>query len=181
VTLFDGSTQVGSATVDSAGAWSITSSSLTAGAHTISATATDMAGNVSTLSGPLSVSIASSAASTLGKQIWGTSGNDSLIGTAGNDTMNAGTGNDTYNGGAGDDQLTGWRGADTFVFQPGSGHDTVTDFSHAEHDKLVFQGYGGGSLSFQDSAKGMVISDVQGDTVLLQGVHSLTQSDWVFS
>lgn len=33
----------------------------------------------------------------------------------------------TY-GGTGDDTLTGGAGADTFVFAPGDGSDTITDF-----------------------------------------------------
>ncbi|WP_415920070.1 Hint domain-containing protein [Tateyamaria sp. SN6-1] len=37
--------------------------------------------------------------------------------------------NDTLTGGAGDDTLTGGAGNDTFVFNPGDGNDTITDFN----------------------------------------------------
>nr|WP_315217028.1 Ig-like domain-containing protein [uncultured Duganella sp.] len=47
----DGTTQVGSATADGAGNWSITASALTEGAHTLTAKQTDVAGNVSAASG----------------------------------------------------------------------------------------------------------------------------------
>ena len=49
VTLYDtdGSTELGTATVDGAGNWSITSSTLSNGAHTLTAKQTDLAGNVS--------------------------------------------------------------------------------------------------------------------------------------
>ena len=56
VTLYEGSTSLGSALV-TAGAWSITSSTLTPGAHTLTATETDAAGNSSAVSRALTVNI----------------------------------------------------------------------------------------------------------------------------
>jgi VCBS repeat-containing protein len=49
-----------------------------------------------------------------------TAGSNALFGTAGADTLN---------GLGGDDLLIGLGGADTFVFNAGSGHDTVADFA----------------------------------------------------
>ncbi|MFZ6648871.1 Ig-like domain-containing protein [Undibacterium sp. TJN25] len=46
----DGTTQIGSATADSSGNWSITSSSLSTGSHTLTAQQTDVAGNISAAS-----------------------------------------------------------------------------------------------------------------------------------
>ena len=69
VTLFDGTTAVGSGTASAAGAWSITSSVLAPGTHSFTATAADTAGNLSPASKALSVTINPSApvsASTLG-------------------------------------------------------------------------------------------------------------------
>jgi Ca2+-binding RTX toxin-like protein len=66
----------------------------------------------------------------------GNEGNDVLIGGTGNDKLNGGTGNDVLMGGGGADQLTGGAGNDTFLFKaisdstPGTGHDTITDFTH---------------------------------------------------
>ena len=58
VALFDGTTQVGTATADpSTGAWSITSSTLGNGQHVITAKATDPAGNTSVASTALNVTI----------------------------------------------------------------------------------------------------------------------------
>ena len=48
VTIFDGSTALGTVTADSNGAWSFTTGVLANGAHTLSTTVTDAAGNVST-------------------------------------------------------------------------------------------------------------------------------------
>ena len=56
VTLFDGSIVVGTG-VATAGAWSITASSLASGTHSITANATDVAGNVSAASAALPVTI----------------------------------------------------------------------------------------------------------------------------
>ncbi|MEY2567492.1 MAG: hypothetical protein QOE35_2021 [Actinomycetota bacterium] len=63
VKLFDGATQVGSATA-TGGNWSVTSSTLASGAHTITATATDAAGNVSSASAGVTVTIDTTAPAT---------------------------------------------------------------------------------------------------------------------
>ena len=55
--LYDGVTEIGSAVADGGGAWTITSSTLGDGGHSLTATATDAAGNVSAASGALSVVI----------------------------------------------------------------------------------------------------------------------------
>jgi hypothetical protein len=56
VRIYDGVTQVGSGTA-TGGNWSITTSALTSGAHTLTATATDAAGNTSGASAGLTVTI----------------------------------------------------------------------------------------------------------------------------
>ncbi|PJE53347.1 DUF4347 domain-containing protein, partial [Marinomonas sp. BSi20584] len=59
VTLYDtdGTTSLGSATADGSGNWTITSSALSAGAHTLTTKATDAAGNVSVASSGLTITI----------------------------------------------------------------------------------------------------------------------------
>jgi len=59
VTLYDtdGTTVLGTATADGSGNWSITSSALSSGSHTITAKATDAAGNTSGASSGLSVTV----------------------------------------------------------------------------------------------------------------------------
>ncbi|WP_177198552.1 hypothetical protein [Novosphingobium sp. CF614] len=54
-------------------------------------------------------------------------GNDTLSGGAGNDRLFADDGDDTLDGGAGNDTIYGNAGNDTFVFQRGSGTDTILD------------------------------------------------------
>src|SRR6187399_2615947 len=50
VKVYDGATLLGSATANGAGAWSFTTAALTNGAHSLTATATDVAGNTSAAS-----------------------------------------------------------------------------------------------------------------------------------
>jgi Ca2+-binding RTX toxin-like protein len=98
-------------------------------------------------------------------------------------TLSGMIGRDVLEGAGGDDTLIGGRDSDTFVFRPGFGHDTITDFAVAgsysaigpTHDVLVF-----GSSVFADAAamfahsadtaQGMLITADAGDSVLLKGV-----------
>lgn len=62
VTLYSGSTEIGTTTADASGNWSFTpSSDLAAGTHSITVTTTDAAGNVSAASAALSLNIDTSA------------------------------------------------------------------------------------------------------------------------
>ncbi|MBC1241762.1 putative Ig domain-containing protein [Nostoc sp. 2RC] len=60
--------------------------------------------------------------------ITGSLGADTLIGTGSNNIINGLAGNDKLTGGGGDDLLTGGGGQDKFIFRPGDGIDTITDF-----------------------------------------------------
>lgn len=63
ITLFDGSTQIGTTTVDASGSWSFTPSPpLSAGAHSITVTATDAVGNSSGASAAFNLDVAIGAA-----------------------------------------------------------------------------------------------------------------------
>ena len=57
VKVFDGANQLGSATANGSGAWSYTTAALANGTHSLTATATDAAGNVGAASSALSVTI----------------------------------------------------------------------------------------------------------------------------
>jgi len=60
--------------------------------------------------------------------ILGGNGADMIFGQNGADTIAGGNGRDTITGGAGNDYMFGDAGADTFVFEEGSGYDTIADF-----------------------------------------------------
>jgi Ca2+-binding RTX toxin-like protein len=72
----------------------------------------------------------------------GRGGDDILHGGAGLDILDGGTEADSLYGGADRDILTGGTGADRFVFSAiadsmvGTGADRITDFSHAQGDRI---------------------------------------------
>jgi hypothetical protein len=61
VKVFDGATQIGTATADSSGAWNFTSGTLATGNHTFTSKAMDAAGNTSSASAGLVVNVAPTA------------------------------------------------------------------------------------------------------------------------
>ncbi|MDB5433345.1 MAG: Hemolysin-type calcium-binding region [Caulobacter sp.] len=113
----------------------------------------------------------------------GREGNDILIGGAGDDQLVGDEGNDRLAGGTGIDKFAGGLGADAFVFGLGDGKDVITDFSHAESDKidLAAAGLHLSDLTITDSSYGLIIQyDVGGDTITLKGVHTIDASDFIF-
>lgn len=92
----------------------------------------------------------------------GMGGNDALDGFVGSDVLLGGAGNDTISGGwtglATDvDVMTGGLGADTFVFSnqtwsTAAGTDRITDFSHAQLDKIDLRGLGLSAENFIGNA-----------------------------
>ena len=66
----------------------------------------------------------------------GGSGNDTLVGGDGADTLDGGIEGDTLEGGTGNDQITGGAGDDIFVYNPGDGNDTITDFNSGNTGSL---------------------------------------------
>lgn len=57
--------------------------------------------------------------------IYGGEGNDTLVGGDGNDNLFGEDGDDILIGGPGNDYLIGGNGADTYLFEPGFGHDAI--------------------------------------------------------
>lgn len=141
-------------------------------------------------------------------QFYGYKGNDTLLGFGGNDTLvggegvdsllggdgadfvNGGKDNDIVVGGGGQDQLQGGLGADTFAFRAPTDTglnalaDVITDFSHADGDKIDLSGidantkaYGNNAFTFIGTANftkvggqvrvvdGYVYADVNGDKI----------------
>lgn len=89
IKVFDGATQVGTATTNSSGAWSVTTSALASGSHALTAKATDVAGNVSAASTAIDPVIGSGTSGSTGS---GTSGTGtSGTGTSGTGTSGTGT------------------------------------------------------------------------------------------
>ncbi|MDP8935912.1 MAG: calcium-binding protein, partial [Cyanobacteriota bacterium] len=102
---------------------------------------------------------------------------DFLVGSAGNDLLNGDNGDDTLTGGLGSDTLTGGNGQDIFVFAPGEGIDTITDFSLSSDQIGLTEGLTFGNLSFSGNQI-LIGSDV---LAVLTGVNTntLTASNFV--
>jgi Ca2+-binding RTX toxin-like protein len=111
----------------------------------------------------------------LNNVIKGNAGGNFLDGGAGNDTIDGGAGNDYITGGTGNDLLTGGAGKDTFRFAPGSGRDTITDFSKIDHDAIDITAYmkAGAKVIVTDVGTDVQISfSGTTDAITLTGVHA---------
>ena len=88
---------------------------------------------------------------------------DDTISGDGNDNVIEGrNGNDVLDGRGGNDTLTGGANADAFVYEPGFGHDTVTDFAPGT-DYLELS-----STTFADAAAALAaaVDDGLGNTII---------------
>ncbi len=132
----------------------------------------------------------------------GSSLHDVITGSDGVNTINGGGGDDTLIGGGKADILTGGAGADTFVYQSTSDStrtqsDTITDFSHAEGDKIDVSAiadftfvdhltHHADQLAVIDMGGGLyqVVGDVNGDgtadfAILVHSSTALVAGDFV--
>ncbi len=108
--------------------------------------------------------------------LYGGADGDDLFGNSGNDSLYGEAGRDFLAGGQGTDWLTGGGDADTFWFDDGNlflGHgDIITDFSHADGDKIDLRAIDANTALAGDQAFRLV----SGPTSEL-GTMWLTQSD----
>ena len=68
------------------------------------------------------------------RNIFGTSGDDTMQGTASADVIETGDGDDTLDGLAGDDELDGGNESDVYLWRPGSGNDVIDDSGYRDGD-----------------------------------------------
>jgi len=93
-------------------------------------------------------------------ELSGCGGNDSLNGGDGKDTLYGGGGNDSLDGGIGNDSLEGGDGNDTYVFNLGSGQDTINDYdpTSGDLDTISFgAGITAGDITFARSVFDLVL------------------------
>ncbi|MEM7749810.1 MAG: hypothetical protein AAF346_16280, partial [Pseudomonadota bacterium] len=112
-----------------------------------------------------------------------------LLGSYGDDTLTGSDLNNRIDGRTGDDTLTGGLGNDAFVFRPGDGADTITDFNATanEADIIEFS-----TTAFADyAALQAAMTEVNGDVVITldadnsvtiknSGILDLDQDDFRF-
>ncbi len=96
-----------------------------------------------------------------------------------------GAGDDIIRGNGGADQLLGGGGRDTFLLGPGSGFDTIADFTPGT-DRLFFTGIDPASVKASTAGIGakpglLLTYGAAGDRVLLSGVGALKPGDLVFA
>lgn len=84
-------------------------------------------------------------------QLFGGTGNDTLIGKGGDDLLFGGAGNDTLTGGTGSDQMFGQAGDDRMIWNPGEGSDLMEGGDG--NDTAEVNG-GNGAETFTISANG---------------------------
>ena len=157
---FDGSTVLATTTVNSSGAWTLTTGSLSAGTHNLAVTDTDVAGNTS--SAPFTIT--------------------AIVGVSENNVLGP-TGPGNY-------ILTGNGGADTFVFSGTNfGTNVITDFyvRGGHHDVIQFNQTAFANFAAVQSHSAQVGSNVvitldAADTVTLVGatLSSLKPFDFHF-
>ena len=102
--------------------------------------------------------------------------------------MYGGAGSDTLDGGAGDDTLAGGSGSDTFVFAPGHGDDSISDFTDGE-DLIDLSGFTGISgfddltVTATDDGVTIDLTAHGGGKIVLDGfdIANLDATDFLFS
>jgi len=99
-----------------------------------------------------------------------------IVGTSGSETINGKGGNDWISGGAGND---------TFLYEKGSGYDTIADFAGqqaggSERDKLVLSGYDISAYLTNVGDIWTVHYSGGTDTFRLVGVTALRGDDYIF-
>jgi hypothetical protein len=157
VTVFDVSTQLGTATVGGTGVWSFKTAALSDTLHVFTASATDQAGNVGGISG--SAQFGSSAADILTS----TSGNDTLMGRGGTDTFK-------FLANFANDVISDFAATD-------AGHDVINF-----HANAVLNSFASVLSHAVQSGSSVMISQDVSNTLTLRNVTlgSLSSSDFTF-
>jgi Ca2+-binding RTX toxin-like protein len=144
----------------------------------------DLAAGTSHGTAPNDVANVGTDTFTLVNAVRGSNFADTILGDANANILEGRAGDDRLDGRGGNDALTGGTGADTFVYADGGGADFITDFNRAEGDKIDLTGVSGiftfADVQWTPSGPNTIINFGGGNTLTLNGVTSLQQSDFVF-
>ena len=102
--------------------------------------------------------------------LYGASGDDTIIGSEGRDTLGGGAGDDLLDGGPGRDLLYGHEGKDHFVISEGEGKDKI--YSFEQGIDIIHIKHAGGKLSLAEVKGGL--------SILLDGSHLASMKDIEF-
>ena len=183
ISVYDGSTLLGTTTTGSNGTWSFTTGGLSNAVHTYTVTETDTAGNVGDSN----------------EAVLGSTGANALVATSSNAIIMGDGGNDTFTSGGGSDiMIAGTSGRDTFIFKaianstPAS-PDVLVNFNHVNdtieftaisgintsHGSALFQGQLGGAGTLNAHSVGYI--EVSGNTEVFvnttNSAETVTASD----
>jgi VCBS repeat-containing protein len=120
--------------------------------------------------------------------------NDIITGNSSNNILDGRGGNDVLDSGGFNGTLTGGTGSDIFVYKPGYGVTTITDFSHASGDRIDLRAFTGihgiNDLTFSVSGSTLTITSAayfSGSihNIVIQGYDAVnnpvTASDFIFN
>ncbi len=169
VTLYDGAARIGFALVAADAAWSVTTTALAAGGHSLTATQSDAAANVSKASAALTIDIVPPAPPTSVTLGGGSQLYDALAGQ----TVQAGSGSDTVTASAGQATVMGSSGLLTFL---GGSAASVADGGAGS--AVLFGGAGGGR--YVGGAAGQNILVSQGVAGILTRLTGAGAGDRIF-
>ena len=117
------------------------------------------------------------------ENVVGSDWNDLLLGDNSANEVWGDYGDDHIWGRGGNDVLAGGNGVDTFHFTSGWGADRLLDYKVGGAEKLSFDGIAGltsfSQLTLTDAAAGLTVS-YGGNSILLQGIHTLSAGDCLF-
>ena len=103
----------------------------------------------------------------------------------GNDRLISGSGNERMWGDAANVAASAHTGADTFVFSPLNGHDTIMDFQtgkdHIDLSNYEFASFQDVAGDIQYTPDGALIAFDANDSVLVSGVHHLAATDFILA
>jgi Ca2+-binding RTX toxin-like protein len=136
------------------------------------------------------IAIENLSGSDFGDTLTGDDLNNRLSGVDGNDTLSGLGGIDYLVGGSGNDVMTGGAGADVFVFNLGSGRDTITDFwaGTGRTDRIQFVDgqlgtFAGVIAQAANTSAGVVITLSADDSLTFSGlqISQLRADDFLFA
>jgi hypothetical protein len=165
VTILDGTTILGTTVADSSGAWSFVTPTLSDGSHSLTATATDAAGNVSVASSAAALTITralynlAALGSSDGYVLLGGSGDRAGIGLGGGGDVNGDGLADLIVGSDFDQKGGGYFAGEAYVIYGGQNPGTITLDSLAAAQGFVIQGDSGNKVGYSVDSAG----DVNGD------------------
>ena len=112
-------------------------------------------------------------------------GSDSVDAGAGNDTIYGWSGDDSITGGAGDDYISGGLGRNTYYYNIGSGHDTITFYDYHsttdETDKIIFgKGIDPSGLTLAGDRYDLTLRIGTNDSITLPRFFQLYNEDLLF-